>query len=206
MSTLIQIIYISRSATPAANPANGVDPVVSRILAHSRTNNRKNGLVGVLYFGDGCFFQCLEGEETAVNTLYAKLEQDDRHTDLKIISRKQIAAPTFKDWSMKYVATEKEMAALLRRAGMSSFDPYQFDAALTQQVIDLLQQAAEPAAAPVATPAAAPAPSAPARTQATRAPAPATPAARSAGGIPRVALIAVVVIAVAAALWVTMGS
>ena len=59
MDRLVQIIYISKSSfTPTVNSA-GIEPNVARILVKSRINNRKNGLVGVLYFGDGCFFQCL---------------------------------------------------------------------------------------------------------------------------------------------------
>lgn len=158
MSQLVQIIYISRSTLPV-KPGSEVDPVVARILAKSRANNRRNGLVGVLYFGDGCFFQCLEGEEQAVNALYATLEQDPRHKDLNIISRKSIAAPTFKDWSMKYVPAEQAMAALLRRHGLASFDPYRFDAQATAEVVDLLH-AAQVVQAPAA-PVPAPAPPAP---------------------------------------------
>ncbi len=146
MSKLVQIIYISRSSVEPEKRGYGVDPVVARILAKSRANNRKNGLVGVLYFGDGCFFQCLEGEEAAVDRLYATLEQDPRHRDLKVLSRLAIAAPTFQDWSMKYVPVEQAMTALLRRHGMSVFDPYQFDAAATREVIGLLLAASDPTA------------------------------------------------------------
>jgi hypothetical protein len=153
VSTLVQIVYISRSSAAPAKSGNAVDPVVARILAKSRANNRRNGLVGVLYFGDGCFFQCLEGEEAAVATLYAKLEQDPRHRDLKVISRATIAAPTFHDWTMKYVPIEEDLAALLRRHGMTSFDPYKFSPSLTAEVLELLHQAPQPvedAAVPVA--------------------------------------------------------
>ncbi|SHH06017.1 BLUF domain-containing protein [Massilia sp. CF038] len=149
MSKLVQIIYISRASAAPTKSGNAVDPVVARILAKSRANNRKNGLVGVLYFGDGCFFQCLEGDEAAVNTLYAKLEQDERHRDLKIISRTTIAAPTFKDWSMKYVPIEQDMAALLRRHRLASFDPYQFTPAMTADLIELLHKTPEPMPEPV---------------------------------------------------------
>ncbi len=149
MEKLVQIIYISRSTSPPGRPENGVDPVVARILAKSRVNNRKNGLVGVLYFGNGCFFQCLEGEESVVDKLYATLQQDPRHEDLKIISRKAIAAPSFKDWSMKYVPTEQSMAKLLQAQGISSFDPYQFNDATIQSVIALLLRATEPADVPL---------------------------------------------------------
>lgn len=162
MGSLVQIIYISRTTSVPGRPENGLDPAVARILAKSRANNRTNGLVGVLYFGDGCFFQCLEGEEAAIDTLYAKLEQDPRHKDLKIISRKSIAAPSFQDWSMKYVPVEHAMTKLMQSKGMTSFDPYQFDYEMTHGVIELLLRASEPAepAAPVVR--AAPTPSAPA--------------------------------------------
>ena len=158
MGTLVQIIYISRSTSVPGRPENGVDPMVARILAKSRSNNRRSGLVGVLYFGDGCFFQCLEGEESVVNALYAKLEQDPRHKDLKIISRKSISAPSFSDWSMKYVPVEQEVTRLLQSKGMTSFDPYQFDASTTQHVIDLLLRASEPAEAVIPVRQAAPQP------------------------------------------------
>jgi len=138
MTTLVQIIYISRSTSAPVQQGKGVDPFVARILAKSRSNNRKNDLVGVLYFGDGCFFQCLEGEETVVDTLYAKLLQDPRHKDLKIISRKPIAERSFGDWSMKYVPVEQAMTRLLQSRGMTTFDPYRFDDATTQHVISLL--------------------------------------------------------------------
>ena len=135
---LVQIIYISRSTSAPGQPGRGVDPVVARILAKSRSNNRKNDLVGVLYFGDGCFFQCLEGEEEAVDTLYAKLLLDPRHKDLKIISRKVIDERSFGDWRMKYVPVEQAMTKLLQSKGMNAFDPYRFDHAMTQHVIGLL--------------------------------------------------------------------
>ena len=66
----------------------GIEPNVARILAKSRINNRRDGLVGVLYFGDSCFFQCLEGTESAVDALYARLQSDTRHTDIKLLSHK----------------------------------------------------------------------------------------------------------------------
>ena len=48
MQTLIQIIYISRSTFTPSGLTMGIEPNVARILAKSRLNNRRNGLVGVL--------------------------------------------------------------------------------------------------------------------------------------------------------------
>lgn len=146
MQRLIQIIYISRSTFISSGLVRGIEPNVARILAKSRINNRRNGLVGVLYFGDGCFFQCLQGEEAAVDALYARLESDNRHKDLKLLSRKQISALSFADWSMKYVPIEKDMTRLLVKGGFQKFDPYLFDDAMIQDVMSLLQSSADPEA------------------------------------------------------------
>ena len=146
MQRLIQIIYISRSTFISSGLVRGIEPNVARILAKSRINNRRNGLVGVLYFGDGCFFQCLQGEEAAVDALYALLESDSRHKDLKVFSRKQISALSFADWSMKYVPIEKDMTRLLAKGGFQKFDPYLFNDAMIQDVMSLLQSSADPEA------------------------------------------------------------
>jgi len=92
----------------------------------------------VLYFGDGCFFQCLEGEKNAVESLYAKLLQDTRHKDLKIISQKDISHLSFAEWAMKYVPLDVPMSNMLRQHGFSTFDPYLFDDAMHQRVLTLL--------------------------------------------------------------------
>ena len=147
MQRLIQIIYISRSTFTPSGLTMNIEPNVARILGKSRINNRRNGLVGVLYFGDGCFFQCLEGDEAVVDALYARLQSDNRHKDLKLFSRKQITALSFADWSMKYVPIEKEMNRLMAKGGYKKFDPYQFDDAMIQNVMFLLHTSVDPTAA-----------------------------------------------------------
>lgn len=124
----------------------GIEPNVARILAKSRINNRRDGLVGVLYFGDSCFFQCLEGTETAVDALYARLQSDTRHKDIKLLSRKTIAALAYSDWAMKFVPLEKEMNRLLKEGGYKTFDPYQFDDQMIRKTMALLQASTDPTA------------------------------------------------------------
>ena len=140
MQKLIQLVCISRSTFVPSELSSGIQPNVARILLKSRTNNEKNGLVGVLYFGDNNFFQCLEGEESAVETLYAKLLLDPRHKDLKIIIKKSIGALTFKNWSMKHVPLERKMLSLLQAAGHKKFDPYKFSDKMNAKVVDLLHE------------------------------------------------------------------
>ena len=144
MSDLIQIVYISRSTFESTGSQTEIDPNVARILIKSRSNNRKSGLVGVLYFGDGCFFQCLEGTEDAVHKLMGVLSTDTRHKDIKIISQKKIDALTFADWSMKYVPLEAEIKLLLVANKMTKFDPYQFSPEITHGVLEILHGSTQP--------------------------------------------------------------
>ena len=149
MKNLIQIVYISRSTflnagdSMQGNEAS-IESNIANILTESRANNLKKGLVGVLFFGDGCFFECLEGEETEVDKLYQTLVSDSRHKDLKILSRKNISHLSFKKWLMKYVPFDAEIKQLLRDNGYESFDPYAFDEAMITKVVDLLRVAKDP--------------------------------------------------------------
>lgn len=140
MQKLIQLVYISRSTFVPEKLTGGIQPNIARILLKSRANNEKNGLVGVLYFGDNNFFQCLEGEQAAVETLYEKLLLDPRHKDLKTIVKKPIDELSFTNWSMKYVPLEQKMMSMLNAKGYKKFDPYTFDDNTNQLVIDLLHE------------------------------------------------------------------
>lgn len=157
MSDLVQIVYVSRSTFTAMPAELGIEPSVARILAQSRVNNAKRGLVGALYFGDGCFFQCLEGRTADVDRLYATLLQDPRHTDLQVLSRRPIDNTSFTTWAMKYVPLDTQMKTLLRALGLQAFDPYRFDESAVARVLEMLgtgadvppgRAAAEPIPAP----------------------------------------------------------
>lgn len=144
MKKLLQIIYISRSTFESPEVVNKIEPNVARILAKSRVNNRKNGLVGVLYFGDGVFFQCLEGEEDTVNTLLAKLEADPRHKDLKIISKKYIDQLSFGEWAMKFAPLDEQITKFLKENGFQTFDPYLFSGEVINKFLNQLFNAYDP--------------------------------------------------------------
>lgn len=144
MKKLLQIIYISRSTFKSTEVINKIEPNVARILAKSRVNNRKNGLVGVLYFGDGVFFQCLEGEEDAVNSLLEKLAADPRHRDLKVISKKYIDKLSFGDWAMKFAPLDEQITNFLKDNGFQTFDPYLFSGEVINKFLNQLFNALDP--------------------------------------------------------------
>jgi Sensors of blue-light using FAD len=139
MTQLIQLVYTSRSTYAAPeNFSDGVDPNAGKILLQARVNNRKTGLTGVLCFGDGCFLQCLEGEQESVNNLLAKLRKDDRHNCFTVLSQKPIKTRSFERWEMKFVAVQGPMMKWLESLGYERFDPYQFDQQMVARVLNFL--------------------------------------------------------------------
>lgn len=144
MKKLVQVIYISRSTFESTIISNIIEPNVARILAKSRINNRKNGLVGVLYFGDGVFFQCLEGEEYEVEKLLAKLAQDTRHKELKVISKKYIDKLSFADWAMKFAPLDDKITMFLKENGFQTFDPYLFSEEVVEKFLSKLFNVYDP--------------------------------------------------------------
>ena len=134
----IRLVYASRANFPASTNNTTLNADVARILMQSRENNPANGLVGALYFGDGCFFQCLEGPADAVDGLYARLHRDPRHTDLKVLSRVPIERLTFSKWFMKFVPNASAVRDVLSKHGIYKFDPYAFNSAVIEDMINML--------------------------------------------------------------------
>jgi Sensors of blue-light using FAD len=142
MAQLIQLIYISRSTFGGTEKFTGaIEPNAGQILVQARTNNRKALLTGVLCYGDGCFMQCLEGEEEPLNNLLAKLEVDPRHNHLTVLWQKPIKTRSFGRWEMKFVALEDSMMQWLELQGYQRFDPYQFDGQTIDRLLNFLGSA-----------------------------------------------------------------
>lgn len=74
-----QLIYQSRPAIPITNQ------VLLDILNVSQLQNYKLKISGVLIFHNGAFMQLLEGGEKDVHDLYAKIQRDPRHAELKLL-------------------------------------------------------------------------------------------------------------------------
>jgi len=139
MPELVRLVYASYSSSTAS--LSGIQPEIGTILTQSRKNNARAQISGVLYFGDGCFFQCLEGEESRVKETYTRIQQDPRHMDAAIIRQEVILRRMFKDWSMKYVPAEQDVQAFLQDHGMARFDPMNMDADAIDDLLKLFQTA-----------------------------------------------------------------
>lgn len=108
MAGIIHLIYCSAARarfTPAA---------LAQLLRQAREHNSQHGVTGVLLYTDGSFFQVLEGEESTVDTLFARISRDLRHTGVTLIIREPIARRAFADWTMGYAGmTAAEVASVV---------------------------------------------------------------------------------------------
>jgi hypothetical protein len=143
MSELIELVYASRSNVVRNRSDAGVEPEIGRILTQSRRNNEPLQIGGVLTFGNGTFFQCLEGERQAVEALYEKLHGDPRHRDVKLLRKGPIQQRRFKLWAMKYLSLDEALNGKLKKHGLEEFDPFRFDDQMIDDVLEVLRESTE---------------------------------------------------------------
>lgn len=141
--SLMRLAYASEATFQEKPAEHGVEPNVARILMMSRRNNAKNQIVGGLYYGNGYFFQYLEGEENAVNELYDRISRDDRHRNVTTLIQESLPARTFTNWSMKYVPLSSDVQHFLDKNGMESFRPLNFNRPLCEGMIGVIRDTSE---------------------------------------------------------------
>ena len=144
---IVRLVYASRATFKPFGIVNtkdgSVDENIANILETSRKENLKYQLVGVLFYGQGYFLQCLEGSKSSIDRLYAKLLQDSRHTDLKILANHAIDKIRFSGWEMKFATIDQDIRSFLKSHNMARFDPFKFDPAMTDTLVELLHDVKE---------------------------------------------------------------
>ena len=93
---MFELIYRS-IARPAITAAD-----IENILNTSRDFNAKNNITGCLLFHNNEFIQILEADKQIVKELYAKIEKDQRHTDVILLDENEKEQRIFPGWSMAY--------------------------------------------------------------------------------------------------------
>jgi len=92
-----QIVYTST----ASEDFSTAD--LKKLLLGARTRNKALGVSGMLVFHDGTFLQALEGEQRAINEIFASIVSDRRHRDIDVLHRGPgLDQRIFGDWSMGF--------------------------------------------------------------------------------------------------------
>src|SRR5690606_40559245 len=92
------------------------------------------------YSGDNLFLKYLEGEESAVQPLYQRIQTDSRHQNIRTLTEEPIANRSFSNWSMKYVPVSTDVQAFLSRHDLTEFNPAAFDSQQCEEMIELIRR------------------------------------------------------------------
>ncbi len=93
---LLQLVYASR-------PFGFDGPTLAGILLDARRCNTRDGITGALICRDDLFLQLLEGETDKIEATFQRIAKDDRHLEVRQISRQGITASDrlFGRWAMR---------------------------------------------------------------------------------------------------------
>ena len=100
-----RLIYRSHSLLPDRGHN---EAALAVILKQARTNNADLGITGALMLYDDWFAQVLEGPQTAVEALYAKIKADTRHDGVRLNEAGVAPKRLFGKWAMAVVAEHRE--------------------------------------------------------------------------------------------------
>lgn len=133
--SLFRLIYVSTvSEDFQASDIEG-------LLADYKSNNRQQGITGLLCFNHLYFLQCLEGEERQVRQTFEKIEKDSRHSKIKVIDSGAEDFPMFESWDMGYVFLSRDLKELnMNLVNEESFCPYSME---TNQLVQFLLKSKE---------------------------------------------------------------
>jgi hypothetical protein len=126
---MIQLTYLS-----AAQPwLSRFD--LETILEQARRNNAAAGITGLLLHGRGSFLQVLEGPAQALKTCLTRIENDPRHSAMRVVLRSETQARDFGDWSLGFQRVRGDEAPLrsvidLARAPLSEAIPSELGASI----------------------------------------------------------------------------
>lgn len=119
---LYRLVYYSRNAI--TGDAEAVAREITAILAKSQANNERVGVTGALMFNSGCFAQVLEGSQSAVEEVFERIQQDERHGDVSLLAFDPAPERAFENWSMGFVGSSVDDAARYSALAQDSgFDP-----------------------------------------------------------------------------------
>ena len=93
---MFSLVYVSSATRPFSTPE------MIELLEKSRRNNAKLGVTGMLLYKDGNIMQVLEGEESVVRGLAARIGRDPRHRGVMELVQGPQEGRHFADWSMGF--------------------------------------------------------------------------------------------------------
>ena len=92
--TLLQLTYASR-------PFGFDSGTLAGILIDARRCNARDLITGALICREDLYLQLLEGPAEAVEAAYARIRRDDRHIEVRPLTRAMVEHRLFGAWAMR---------------------------------------------------------------------------------------------------------
>lgn len=134
-SDLYQLVYISRITFTGLSGASTLNDIAEIAIK----NNTVDEVTGILCYGNGYFFQCIEGSEQALTNLKNRILMDDRHKDMQTLGFAAIAKRRFTGWSLRSMTLERWMLSDSKVKALMPFKPYEWGSTQWHQFLDVLQ-------------------------------------------------------------------
>jgi len=91
---MLQLIYASR-------PFGFDMSHLANILMTSRARNTRDDITGALICRADIYLQLLEGPEGKVENAYDRIQEDDRHVEVRLLSKTPVTSRVFPKWAMR---------------------------------------------------------------------------------------------------------
>ena len=88
-----QLIYRSQ-------PFGFDNATLAGILSSARRNNPRDDITGALICRHDVYLQLIEGPTAAIDALFARIEVDDRHCDVQLLTTEDVTERMFAAWAM----------------------------------------------------------------------------------------------------------
>ena len=129
-----RLLYVSK-LYDCEDPMNDL----FNILTEALNFNSRNAIFGALYYGNGYFVQCLEGDRNKIEDLfYKKILKDPRHKNCEVLYFEDVNDRLFSDWHMKYANIQQDILGFFAEHNLDEFNPYTLNAETIPQFIQIL--------------------------------------------------------------------
>jgi hypothetical protein len=140
---LIRLLYFSRNRL--ADLGAPIEGQLAELMATCVSDNRRDGVTGVLVHDENWFAQVLEGTDGLISRTFERILRDPRHCDVTLISMRPVIARRFGAAPMAGIGWSEDNAEIFRHYGEGPrFDPRLMPADRLADLIEaLLKDAAK---------------------------------------------------------------
>ena len=134
---MIPYVRLAYASTATANPAHIRNDLI-QIFESAQQYNFNHQLTGVLLYGNGYFFQYIEGRKPEVDRLYQHLLKDLRHQGVSLLFYDVAEQLKFDQWGSCYTHFEPSIEHFFRQHQLAGFNPYLLNNQLIHSFLDVL--------------------------------------------------------------------